>query len=285
MSISRRDFVGRAVLGAFAGAAALGGYTWRVEPHWVKVVERDLPIENLPASLVGKTMIQLSDIHIGPDVDDSYIIESFARVAALAPDILVITGDFFTHRGNRQEEQWQQLKLVMRHMPRGRLATIGVLGNHDYGLYWRDMKVAGRVQGIAEHAGVHVLRNESVNVQGLDFVGTDDLWSGTADPMRALAQRSGDAAIVLCHNPDAQDELQWGDYRGWVLAGHTHGGQCKPPFLPPPLLPVKNRRYVAGEVEVLGTGRRLYINRGLGHLQRVRFNVRPEITRFALSAV
>ncbi|MDB4905261.1 MAG: putative metallophosphoesterase [Gemmatimonadetes bacterium] len=273
------------MLGAFAGAAALGGYTWRVEPHWVKVVERDLPIENLPASLVGKTMIQLSDIHIGPDVDDSYIIESFARVAALAPDILVITGDFFTHRGNRQEEQWQQLKLVMRHMPRGRLATIGVLGNHDYGLYWRDMKVAGRVQGIAEHAGVHVLRNESVNVQGLDFVGTDDLWSGTADPMRALAQRSGDAAIVLCHNPDAQDELQWGDYRGWVLAGHTHGGQCKPPFLPPPLLPVKNRRYVAGEVEVLGTGRRLYINRGLGHLQRVRFNVRPEITRFALSAV
>ncbi|HMO86864.1 MAG TPA: hypothetical protein PKC18_18290, partial [Lacipirellulaceae bacterium] len=50
---------------------------------------------------------------------------------------------------------------------------------------------------------------------------------------------------------------------------------------PPPLLPVSNRRYVAGEYE-LAPGRRLYINRGLGYLRRVRFNCRPEITLFTL---
>ncbi|HEX2860069.1 MAG TPA: hypothetical protein VHN79_00430, partial [Lacunisphaera sp.] len=71
-------------------------------------------------------------------------------------------------------------------------------------------------------------------------------------------------------------------YQGWILAGHTHGGQCKPPFLPPPLLPVRNRRYTAGEFD-LGDGRKLYINRGLGHLLRVRFNVRPEVTVFRLA--
>ena len=79
------------------------------------------------------------------------------------------------------------------------------------------------------------------------------------------------------------DALSWGDYKGWVLAGHTHGGQCKPPFLPPPLLPVRNKRYTAGEIP-LSDGRRLYINRGLGHLIRARFNVRPEITAFTLRA-
>ena len=66
-----------------------------------------------------------------------------------------------------------------------------------------------------------------------------------------------------------------------MLAGHTHGGQCKPPFLPPPLLPVQNHRYVAGEVAV-DTHRTLYISRGVGHLIRARFNVRPEITLFTL---
>ena len=71
-------------------------------------------------------------------------------------------------------------------------------------------------------------------------------------------------------------------YEGWILAGHTHGGQCKPPFLPPPLLPVKNRRYVAGEYALAGS-RSLYINRGVGHLMQVRFNVRPEITVFQLA--
>jgi predicted MPP superfamily phosphohydrolase len=89
---------------------------------------------------------------------------------------------------------------------------------------------------------------------------------------------------VLCHTPDALDALSWGDFQGWVLAGHTHGGQCKPPFLAPPLVPVRNPRYAAGEV-ALPDGRRLYINRGLGHLLQVRFNARPEITTFTLRPV
>ena len=87
--------------------------------------------------------------------------------------------------------------------------------------------------------------------------------------------------MVLVHNPDAADELRWPDYHGWMLAGHTHGGQCKPPFLPPPLLPVRNRRYVSGAVAV-DASRTLYISRGIGHLIRARFNVRPEITLFTL---
>ena len=59
----------------------------------------------------------------------------------------------------------------------------------------------------------------------------------------------------------------------------THGGQCKPPFLPPPILPVKNRRCTRGEID-LGDGRRLCINAGLGYVKRVRFGVRPEIATF-----
>ena len=47
------------------------------------------------------------------------------------------------------------------------------------------------------------------------------------------------------------------------------------------MLPVRNKRYTDGEID-LYDGRRLYINRGLGYLRRVRFNVRPEITVFTL---
>src|SRR5207249_9777558 len=90
-------------------------------------------------------------------------------------------------------------------------------------------------------------------------------------------------SLVLCHNPDTADLPVWRDFRGWILAGHTHGGQCRPPFLPPPLLPVANRRYTAGEFQLDG-GRKLYINRGIGHLLPARFNVRPEITIFRLTA-
>ena len=60
-----------------------------------------------------------------------------------------------------------------------------------------------------------------------------------------------------------------------------HGGQVKPPFLKPPILPVKNKRYSSGKID-LDNGRTLYINRALGCLWQVRFNVRPEITIFIL---
>ncbi len=93
--------------------------------------------------------------------------------------------------------------------------------------------------------------------------------------------RKDRANIVLCHNPDVCDLDVWNGYEGWILAGHTHGGQCRPPFLDAPVLPVKNKKYDSGEID-LEDGRKLYINRALGHLWQVRFNVRPEITIFEL---
>ena len=87
-----------------------------------------------------------------------------------------------------------------------------------------------------------------------------------------------------CHNPDGVDLLGWQNYHSWILSGHTHGGQCKPPFLPPPLLPVINRRYTSGEFDLSGS-RRLYISRGIGHIMKVRFNMRPEVTLFELTSV
>lgn len=90
-------------------------------------------------------------------------------------------------------------------------------------------------------------------------------------------------AIALSHNPDTADLEGWGKFRGWIVAGHTHGGQCKFPFLRPPLLPVQNRRYVAGSYH-LRPGVNMYINRGVGHLMQVRVNVRPEITVFEMTS-
>jgi hypothetical protein len=279
--VERRLFV-KSLAGTVAAAgAACVGYAVGIEPQWLDITMRELAIESLPPNLDGAHVAQISDIHVGPNVSDEYLIKSFDRVRALGCDIVLFTGDFITHRASRGETQFRQLRSVLARFPRGRLATLGILGNHDYGIGWNQPAVAARVVAEAERAGIHVLRNETQNVGGLDVIGVDDLWARQSDVPRAVSKRSSDAAVVLVHNPDAADKLRWGDYRGWMLAGHTHGGQCKPPFLPPPLLPVENRRYVAGEVRVDGD-RTLYISRGVGYLIRARFDVRPEITIFTL---
>src|SRR5918999_4362129 len=98
MNMNRRDFLKVSALTGAATAAGVGGYTWLVEPHWVQIVERDLPIASLPASLAGMRLVQVSDVHVGPRVDDEYLVEALDHAAALRPDIVVVTGDFISYR-------------------------------------------------------------------------------------------------------------------------------------------------------------------------------------------
>lgn len=266
----------------FAGAGLISGlYAWQIEPFWLEFVNVKMPVRNLPDALSGKTLMQISDMHVGDRFDWQYIIDSFEAAKGFAPDIVVYTGDFINKREDILGKD--DLQTVFQHAVKGRLATIGVLGNHDYGSGWSEPEVAEKVIHVLEQAGLKILRNESLAViPGFNILGIDDFWAGNFKPELVMPFHQPEQAnIVLCHNPDACDLDIWAGYKGWILAGHTHGGQVKPPFLPPPVLPVKNKKYTAGHID-LEDGRQLYINRALGHSFQVRFNVRPEITLFTL---
>ena len=200
-------------------------------------------------------------------------------MSELQPDLVAITGDFMSLGS---PERIEEVARVFEHLTPPPLGCFAVLGNHDYGERWANPQIADQLVKRLAGVGVSVLRNASCDVGGLKLIGVDDLWGPNFHPVDVLSNLNHDApAVALCHNPDAVDRSVWSGYRGWILSGHTHGGQCKSPFLPPPLLPVNNKRYTAGIFD-LRNGRTLYINRGLGHLLRVRFNVRPEITLFRL---
>jgi predicted MPP superfamily phosphohydrolase len=276
--MNRRSFIkGIAVLG---GAGLLTGiYSWQIEPFWLEFVKVKMPIKNLPDHLIGKTIMQISDMHIGNRFDRQFIIDSFLEAKNYKPDFVVYTGDFISYES---EEQFDQLKEVFNNAVYGKIGTVGILGNHDYGRNWSQDYVAEIVVNILTEKGIPILRNEQLNINGLNFIGLDDYWATNFNPTIVMNEISAEQAnLVLCHNPDVVDEPVWNNYKGWILSGHTHGGQVKPPFLDPPVLPVKNKNYSAGKYE-LADGRTLYINRALGNLWQVRFNVRPEITIFEL---
>jgi len=277
--MNRRKLLKRAAGATIALGLGTVGYTWRFEPHWPQVVRRELRIDRLSDALVGKRMVQLSDLHIGPIVDDAYLVRTLRSVSALQPDIIVLTGDLITYDNDRQIDQ---AATVLGQLKLGRLATVAILGNHDYGRRWREPRVADRLTQKLASLGIDVIRNEQRWIEGLQILGLEDVWGPRFAPQKALAHYDPTApALALCHNPDVADLPVWGAFRGWILSGHTHGGQCKPPLLAPPILPVTNKKYSSGAFE-LGAGRSLYVNRGLGYNWRVRFNVRPEVTLFTL---
>ena len=276
--MTRKHFLKRLVQLSAVGAFPLM-YSWQIEPFWVEFVERKLPIKNLPKKLEGKILMQISDLHVGDRFDWNFLIESFQKAKNFNPDFVVYTGDFVNHGSS---EDLESLKKVMETSVYGKLETFGILGNHDYGANWKDLDSAEWICDILENSGIKVLKNAQVESYGLNIIGFDDLWSPNFDPMKVMKDYdSSKANLVLCHNPDVCDEDVWNGYQGWILSGHTHGGQCRIPGVITPILPVENRKYVSGEID-LEDGRMLYINRAIGHSFQVRFMVRPEITVFTL---
>lgn len=251
-----------------------------VEPFRLEYVRKRLPICKLPAELNGKTLVQISDIHIDHLARPGFLIQAFNEIQELRPDFVVYTGDFVSYH----DPSFQRFDQIMAHAPSGQLGTVGVLGNHDYGLTYKNTGAADQLIERLGRLGIDILQNEAKTVGGMQFVGVEDLWSPRFDLARAFAQVNHvRPTLALCHNPDGVDRDGWHGYRGWVLSGHTHGGQVKLPFIPPFFLSVKNRRYDHG-LKRLADGRTLYINRGLGTSYLIRLNVRPEVTIFHLES-
>lgn len=112
--LSRRQAITTLAAAAF-GTTAIGLYAWRVEPHWLEFTHSMLRIRGLPKEIEGSTLVQISDLHIGPLVDDEYIIESFRRVKEIKPEFVVYTGDWITYRGPGQFDQLQRVIAHTRH--------------------------------------------------------------------------------------------------------------------------------------------------------------------------
>src|SRR4051812_15201488 len=88
----RRFFQWAAALTLSTGAAI--GYSRIVEPNWLSVDRFELPIRNLPPVLDGKRIAQLSDIHLCQYFSPSRLASAVDEVNRLAPDWLLLTGDF-----------------------------------------------------------------------------------------------------------------------------------------------------------------------------------------------
>ncbi|RIK45509.1 MAG: metallophosphoesterase [Chloroflexi bacterium] len=281
---TRRRFNRRRFLQLLAGAGlALGGaagYTRLIEPHWVEVDELTLPIPRLSPAADGTRFVQISDIHLSEYFSPDRLSDALARVRRLAPQWVVLTGDYVGHSA----ESAQGLVEPLRQLG---IPVYAGFGNHDH---WTDRPT---VQRYLEAAGATILLNQALAVaDDLWLAGIDDVWSGRPDLAAALRDIPSRAtAVLLAHEPDYFDYLIQTDAPVTLqLSGHSHGGQVRFPQSEPdaaghyswaPILPKHGRRYPIG-LRTIGT-RMVYTNRGLGVWPvPIRFNCRPEITLITL---
>jgi predicted MPP superfamily phosphohydrolase len=205
-----------AVLFSLAVAASVYGL---LNARWIRVRRVAVTLAGLPESWRGRTALVLSDLHLGYINGRRFSRRIAAAAAALQPDIVFLPGDIFD--GSLADSHQLAAPLLEIAPPFGFYYTTG---NHEeYGSETLYTDALTR-------AGIRVLANELVTVDGLHILGVP---FGDTAPIRlratlkALSPNHGQASILLNHVPN---RLPIAEEAGisLQLSGHTHGGQVFP---------------------------------------------------------
>jgi predicted MPP superfamily phosphohydrolase len=278
-SLSRREFLGAAVsLAPPLFTIGLTAATLRGLDS-LRVRRFSLAIPALPRALDGITLVQLTDLHLGPLTCQRVIREMIKKTNALRPDLVVWTGDLIDYSLSDLSEGIALVKAL-----EGRYGTWMIEGNHDLAddeaEFQRRVKAAGLLL-LQDDSALASVRGYPVQLFGLR-------WIPGANPRRdhtialqvrqALRKRQPDAfPVLLSHHPHAFDAAVKAGLP-LTLSGHTHGGQLM--LNPDRGLGSVMFRYWSGLYRRGGS--QLVVSNGIGTWLPFRINAPAEIVHITL---
>lgn len=226
----------------------------------------ELIVPGWPAALDGYRIAHLSDIHLTGEIHADYTRYAVERATAWQPDLMALTGDIID---TQDGIDWLPEIFAPGEATDG---CYFVLGNHD-----TRVREPVQTRRVMTGAGWIDLGNKTI---ARTLRGTPTLLIGNEYPWfpRPNIKPAEDDTlrILLSHSPD---QIAWARRRGvtLMLAGHTHGGQGRLPWVGPLLSPSwHGSRFASGDFYKPPTT--MHVSRGLSGVHLLRVNCRPELS-------
>ena len=202
------------------GAAVVAGLYGVFNASWTRITRTTVRLANLPAAWRGRRAALISDVHLGHVRNGSFLRRMVAKIVREEPDAIFIAGDLYDGTAIDAGRAAEPLnELVAPH------GVYFVAGNHEQ--FGDDSKY---LRAIAA-AGVRVLNNEKVEVDGLQIIGVpyrNATQNGhLASALHGVSLDRDRASILLTHAPD-HPEIAEAAGVSLQLSGHTHLGQFVP---------------------------------------------------------
>ena len=199
------------------GVALLASLYGVINSGMIRVTRINLELPNLPAQWRGKTAVWVSDTHLGQVRNYKFAHHIATMVQNLHPDIIFIGGDLYDGVAGDLDKMIEPFSRIST--PHG---TYFITGNHE------EFSENARYLQAVRHAGIRVLNNEMINLNGLQIIGVDYRDSRSEQQFRMILKQIGidrnKPSILLKHSPQ---NLQIAKEQGLSLqlSGHTHQGQ------------------------------------------------------------
>ncbi len=209
-----------------------------IEPNIITKNEFDLPTANLKIPI---KVVFISDLHIGKYKKSSWTQKIVNKINIIKPDLVLIGGDFIVNEGAFEDETQylEPLKQLTAKYP-----IYYVFGNHEYGMSGNSIDSikgqtgdrSGLLAKKMQELGIPLLLNQlicpKIKDQPICIFGINDIWENDFNFKELKNWNKTTPLILLAHNPDAilfypKNEPP----PNITLAGHTHGGQIRLPFI------------------------------------------------------
>jgi predicted MPP superfamily phosphohydrolase len=183
-----------------------------------RITQMQIKIANLPPEWRGKTLVQLSDIHLGLIHQAEFMQQIVEKTNAIHPDLIVITGDLFNGRDGNLESFLKPINQLQA--PKG---IFFVTGNHERFLGLRE------VFSLLLKTRINILDDQTVAIDGLQIVGLGySSFSGETDIQKKIQSlpnfKKGLPSVLLYHTPTNTEQAKASGIN-LQLSGHTHKGQ------------------------------------------------------------
>ena len=276
-SVSRRKFLQTAGMLSLSSISLDSPAYPFITSEEIDISHHSIRLKNLPDSFEGFKIVHLTDIHHSKFVSFNEVFRMVELANRQNADAVFLTGDYITW----SKKFIAPVAEALRNL-KARFGVFAILGNHDI-----RVDAHGITQAL-EKAQIKVLRNSSerIDLKGdsLWIAGVDEYSYGQSDIAKAIREVPlSQPRILLAHNPEIVSEAA-GHQVDFVLAGHTHGGQIKIPFMRS-LNVVTQPSQECLEGFVRSGKTQMYISRGLGKVViPVRIFCPPEIPVFYLQS-
>ena len=258
-------------------------YSRFIATKGLKIKEYKVVNTKITDSYHGLKIVHLSDIHYGSTINEKELNNIVNKINEIKPDIVVLTGDLIDDRLSFDKDKIINCLSKIE----ANLGKYAISGNHDLPIddYNYIIKESGFTNLDNKYDLIYYKSNDPIVISGIGYDG-EDVGIKTEQFDKYISELKADDvkpiySILLIHEPDTVDNLDLNKY-DLVLAGHSHGGQVRIPFIGKLYTPEGAKKYYDEYYKISNTD--LYISSGLGtSMYKFRLFNRPSFNFYRIT--
>ena len=246
--------------------ALIIAYGFLIEPKLITVKEHKITVNNLPDNFNGFKIVHISDLHYGRMFDEDRLKKLVNSINEQKPDIVVLTGDLIDKDTNMTIDEANKISAELNKI-NSTSGKYAISGNNDLKFdEWTNIITNGGFIDLNNtYDTIYKDGYQNIFIAGAstlqDKQSINDKVKTSIDYLNSFDKNGPVYKILLLHEPDVIDDINVNPF-DLILAGHSHAGQVRLPFIGAFYLPDGAKKYYESYYKLKNSD--LYISNGLG---------------------